>query len=127
MRKENRLNNVKHSALLTKDEAYAKAKEFWKNNDLTNAEAWAIKAMHLGSKKLAPQLLAEITEKTQSKHSAITLASFYWDQKISDSAVHWASLAKKYGSVNLADKLISEIEAHLAAIEIHNEVGRLSK
>jgi hypothetical protein len=112
---------------INKDVAYTRAITYWEKADAANAEDWAVKAMRLGSRNAAPKLLAEIALATQSKSTAITLASYYWEMTNIKNALYWAKLAKEYGSNKLADKLISEIKAHIIAINIHDEVGRLSK
>lgn len=128
MKKENKQENiiVVHSGK-DKDRYYEMAINYWKVKDFENAEEWAIRAMRAGSRNLAPKLLADLAICKRSKSTAITLASFYWELEEVEKAIHWAKISKEYGSRNSADKLIAEITAHLEAVEIHKEVGRLSK
>jgi hypothetical protein len=125
--KENHPQNIFTAhAMSPKDKAYRIAYSYWENKDQEKAEEWAIKAMKLGSRNLAPELLAKMAESTRSKSTAVTLASYYKDQKEFEIALKWARTAKEYGSINLADKLISEITAYQNAVEIHHEVGQFS-
>lgn len=128
MKKENRSHNIEAKHVkLDKHQCYELAKSFWEKGDAQNAEKWALNAMRIGSKNLAPQLLADIARSTRSKSTAITLASYYWSQKDTEKALYWANVSKNYGSANLADTLISEIQAHLDAAELHREMEYSSK
>lgn len=99
------------------------ARKYWDNKDVKNAEIWAVHAMRLGSQTLAPQLLAEIADKTQSKHTAMTLASYYFqERKNPEQALIWARKAKQFGSEHLAVNLINEITAHQEALSVQEEV-----
>lgn len=90
MKKENRSNNIDAKHLkLDKHQCYELAKSFWEKGDAKRAEEWALNAMRIGSKNLAPQLLADIARSTRSKSTAITLASFYWSHKDTVKVLYW--------------------------------------
>jgi ATP-dependent helicase/DNAse subunit B len=120
--KENNPNNLFFAAEpSSKQEAYARAQKYWTIHNIEKAEAWALRAMKLGSKTLAPQLLADIANSTRSKSMAITLASYHWDHKAIEKALHWANRAKEFGSIVLADALILKINTHQNALQVQDE------
>ena len=109
----------------TKHTAFGLAQEYRQKGDNKNAEAFAIKAIKLGSENLAPKLLAEIATETQSALAAFMLAKHYWKSKKVEDAYHWATVALKYsGGDGSAIKFVAEIEAHQRAVELHKEVMR---
>lgn len=128
MNKENRAQHFFYQpAQNSKHEAYAMAQKYWTNKDTQNAEAWAVKAMERGSQTLAPQLLAEIADKTGSKHTAITLASYYFRERNNlEQALFWARKAQQFGSEHLAINLINEITARQEALSVQDEVWQPS-
>lgn len=117
---------MKENIPVNKQQAYALAQVFWSQQEFAKAEQWALEAMKLGSKELAPKLLAEIAINTKSKSTAITLCSYYWENDNPQQALHWAYKAKEFGSQQLAGKRIAEITAYLDAINIHNEVNGMT-
>ncbi len=106
--------------------AYALAKFYRDEGNNVNAEEFAIKAMELGCEKEAPQLLAEIALKTQSKSTAITLSSYYWEKENVSQAKKWATFAEKFGSKTLAPKRLDEIQAHKEALILQEVVENFS-
>jgi len=124
MNKENRAQHSFYpTAKNSKHEAYAIAQKYWKKNDIQQAETWALNAMKLGSRTLAPQLLGKIADKTRSKHTAITLASYYFQEcENLEQALLWAKKAQQFGSEHLATNLINEITARQEALSVQEEV-----